>query len=145
MLRDILRKMSKDDSHVRLKSLEQVLKLGQDIVQQDQEEKLKKLQQQQLQQQHNSLNSPINSPVSLPTSPIMANMHFENNYYKSSGMNNNNNMNQGSNPRMKSSVSPIRYAGEVKVISNAYEVFLPFIYYGCFFRIVVELRHEVRT
>jgi hypothetical protein len=130
MLRDILRKMSKDDSHVRLKSLEQVLKLGQDIVQQDQEEKLKKQQQQQLQQQHNSLNSPINSPVSLPTSPIMANMHFENNYYKSSGMNNNNNTNninsnQGINPRMKSSVSPIRYSGEVKVISNHLDVFLP--------------------
>jgi hypothetical protein len=32
MLREILRKMSKDDSHVRLKSLEQVIQLGQDIV-----------------------------------------------------------------------------------------------------------------
>jgi hypothetical protein len=70
MLRDILRKMSKDDSHVRLKSLEQVLKLGQDIVNQDQDEKKKK---QQLQQQVN-VSSPISSPVSLPTSPIMANM-----------------------------------------------------------------------
>ncbi|RYH00752.1 hypothetical protein EON65_48820 [archaeon] len=32
MLREILRKMSRDDSHVRIKSLEQVLQLGQEIV-----------------------------------------------------------------------------------------------------------------
>lgn len=32
MLRDILRKMSRDDSHVRIRSLEQVLQLGQEIV-----------------------------------------------------------------------------------------------------------------
>lgn len=64
MLREILRKMSKEDSNVRLKSLEQVLQLGQNIVQQDVEEKKKK----QIQQQG------ISSPVSLPTSPILANM-----------------------------------------------------------------------
>lgn len=33
MLREILRKMSKDDSRVQLKSLEQVLQLGQNIAQ----------------------------------------------------------------------------------------------------------------
>ncbi len=41
MLREILRKMSKDDSHVRLKSLEQVIQLGQDIVE-DSEDKRKR-------------------------------------------------------------------------------------------------------
>lgn len=41
MLREILRKMSKDDSHVRIKSLEQVLELGHNIVKQDLEEKKK--------------------------------------------------------------------------------------------------------
>lgn len=35
MLRDILRKMSRDDSNVRIKSLEQVLKLGQELVQKE--------------------------------------------------------------------------------------------------------------
>jgi len=43
MLREILRKMSKDDANVRLRSLEQVLMLGQNIVQHDTEEKKKKL------------------------------------------------------------------------------------------------------
>ena len=77
MLREILRKMSKDDSHVRLKSLEQVLQLGQNIVHQDMEEKKKK--------QQSAITSPnagergggsmgVSSPVSLPTSPILANL-----------------------------------------------------------------------
>ncbi len=39
MLRDILRKMSKDDSHVKLKSLEQIIKLGENIVQESEEKK----------------------------------------------------------------------------------------------------------
>lgn len=39
MLRDILRKMSKDDSHVRLKSLEQIIKLGENIVSESEEKK----------------------------------------------------------------------------------------------------------
>lgn len=43
MLREILRRMSKDDSHVRIKSLEQVLELGHNIVKQDLEEKKKVL------------------------------------------------------------------------------------------------------
>jgi len=42
MLREILRKMSKDDANVRLRSLEQVLLLGQNIVMQDSDEKRKK-------------------------------------------------------------------------------------------------------
>lgn len=39
MLRDILRKMSKDDSKVRLKSLEQIIKLGENIVQESEGKK----------------------------------------------------------------------------------------------------------
>lgn len=56
MLREILRKMSKDDANVRLRSLEQVLLLGQNIVQQDSEEKKKK--------EVNVGPGPINSPSS---------------------------------------------------------------------------------
>lgn len=41
MLREILRKMSKDDSHVRLKSLEQVMQLGQDLVEESEEKRKK--------------------------------------------------------------------------------------------------------
>ena len=40
MLREILRKMSKDDSSLQLKSLEQVLQLGHSIAQQDSQERL---------------------------------------------------------------------------------------------------------
>lgn len=40
MLREILRKMSKDDSQLQLKSLEQVLQLGHSIAQQDSQERL---------------------------------------------------------------------------------------------------------
>jgi hypothetical protein len=41
MLREILRKMSKDDSHVRLRSLEQVIKLGENIVEESEEKRKK--------------------------------------------------------------------------------------------------------
>jgi hypothetical protein len=57
MLREILRKMSKDDANVRLRSLEQVLLLGQNIVQQDSEEKKKKAV--------NAGPGPVNSPSSV--------------------------------------------------------------------------------
>jgi hypothetical protein len=40
MLREILRKMSRDDSTLQLKSLEQVLQLGHSIAQQDSQERL---------------------------------------------------------------------------------------------------------
>lgn len=43
MLREILRKMSRDDSTLQLKSLEQVLQLGHSIAQQDSQERLHEL------------------------------------------------------------------------------------------------------
>jgi hypothetical protein len=63
--------MSKDDSNVKLKSLEQVLKLGQNIVQNDSEEKKKKLllQQQMAAAAANGAGIP-----SMPTSPTMNNL-----------------------------------------------------------------------
>lgn len=75
MLRDILRKMSKDDSNVKLKSLEQVLKLGQNIVQNDSEEKKKK----QLMQQQMAAAAAANGAgiPSMPTSPTMNNLVTE--------------------------------------------------------------------
>jgi hypothetical protein len=49
MLREILRKMSRDDSSLQLRSLEQVLQLGHSIAQQDSQERLHEQRQVQAQ------------------------------------------------------------------------------------------------